>query len=158
MMSEAHFNSRPAGHGSEGTTENSPAVYCRVKRRASQVPKGRLTPVFGRPFETCVIMDRFPALKRRAITGSPSGSEVFNHFSPHGKWRVALGVPKAEKMIVTHAQSVYQMRVPHRRAALLPEELKRQSCTLKQQQIPGLSAAPNFHSEDATRFFPGLNF
>lgn len=64
---------------------------------------------------------------------------------------------KAEKMIVTRAQSVYQMRVPHRDAALLPEELKRKSCTLMQQQIPGLSA-PNTNSDDAVRFFPGLNF
>src|SRR5690349_1377857 len=62
---------------SEGTTENSPAVHCRVQGGSGQVPKGRLKngcQEFGRPVGTCAVASRFPALKLRAILGCPSGT------------------------------------------------------------------------------------
>jgi len=62
----------PSALGSEGTTENSPAVHCRVEDRIGLSSEG--TAEFNRPFGTHVITNRFPALKRRAIVGSPFGT------------------------------------------------------------------------------------
>ena len=63
------FDRGPRGLGSEGTTENSPAVHCRVEGLVELSPEG--TADFNRPFETRMSDDRFPALKRRPITKSP---------------------------------------------------------------------------------------
>jgi alpha-N-arabinofuranosidase len=52
-------------------------------------------------------------------------------------------------MIVTPANYVYDMLVPHRDATLLPEELKCEDYALNGQPIPGWSAVSSVDSEDA---------
>ena len=65
-----------------GTPENSPAFQRREQADCDRVPKGRLkghtsAPDFSRPFGTCRRSLPYPALKRRAIVKSPSGTAEF---------------------------------------------------------------------------------
>jgi len=66
--------------GSEGTFENSPAVDCRVRGGSGPSPEGTVGKDFPNsvvPFGTRMVSDQVPALKRRAILGSPSGTGEF---------------------------------------------------------------------------------
>ena len=64
-----------------GTPENSPAFQRREPAACDQVPKGRLNGCapardFNRPFGTHRLRCSDPALKRRAIVKSPSGTKA----------------------------------------------------------------------------------
>jgi hypothetical protein len=66
--------------GSEGTIDNSPAVYCRVRNSIEASPEGTAeNPEFSRPFGTRLETQQFPALKRLSIFRRPSGTEAFKH-------------------------------------------------------------------------------
>ena len=83
-----------------GTPENSPAFQRREQTDGNRVPKGRLigcaaTQVFNRPFGTCRGFRTHPALKRRAIVKSPSGTRTGNIQHPRlstrgrvGRWKL----------------------------------------------------------------------
>jgi hypothetical protein len=64
--------------GSEGTSDNSPAVHCRVSSRNVRVPKGRLKirVRFVRPSGTCLLIDALPGVKMPGYSQKvPSGLE-----------------------------------------------------------------------------------
>ena len=83
-----------------GAPENSPAFQRRVSEpKETSVPKGRLraTSILSRPFGTRVSVLASPALKRRAISGCPSGTKLQRRMPD--AWRVQLpfhGVARAE--------------------------------------------------------------